>query len=206
MIDMTVTIDLEQIKQVMTHYADDVRYVTSQAINQTVKDVQSAIRAKMQGEFTIRRRAFLNQSVKIKPFASKALLSATIGIMDIGGKPTADIFAKFEDGGTKTAQSGRVAVPTSFIRRSPTQIVSSDKKPRSLNKSFVIKDNRGDDLIMQRVAKGKYAGVQVAYVLKHDVPISPRLNFYSTATATINQRFDINFQNAFQRAIDKPHP
>src|SRR5690606_21849287 len=98
-----------------------IPFATSLALNETAKRAQGEQRKGMARHFTLRRKQWADRSVKIQPFSNKRTLAVTLKIDPPGGK--ADIFSKFEDGGTKTPKDGkRLAVPDE-VRRSKVGVV-----------------------------------------------------------------------------------
>ena len=85
------------------------------ALNATILDGQKSARSNIAERFTLRRSAFILNTVKIERgnFATKENLRAGVGI-----DRTRDILAKFEDGGTKTPREGSsIAIPVGARRR-----------------------------------------------------------------------------------------
>lgn len=144
--------------------------------------------------------------LKIKPFANKRRLSATVQIEPLGGQRTADILAKFEEGGTKRPREGRhLAVPIE-ARRTKRGIISRAQRPRAfqfreigksivgLKRTFLI-PRVG---IFQRRGKRK---VRLLYASERTVPIPAALGFVENATRVVRVMFRRRFRKAFQQAV-----
>jgi hypothetical protein len=202
----TVTIDQASLTKFAGDFAKQVPYALSLAINNTLVDSQKAEIARVSSGFLIRRASYLKQSIKISPFAKKSSLTGIISVANVGAYPS--VFAKFEGNSTKTPFRGsNIAIPTSYTRPNASVVVSQGKRPKNLAKAFVIKGSNGESFLMIRNAKGKYKGLQVAYVLKPSVPItSHRLSFTDTITATINARLQTNWSTAWDKAVATAHP
>lgn len=129
MIVVDVTSDAAAVaRELRADLREQVPYALSRAINTTMLEAQAAQRAAQHDRFITRRRQWMDRSVKLKPFASKRQLTATLSIDPPGGR--ADILTKFEDGGTKRAQSGRLAVPDA-ARTTPRQVVPRSRRPKA---------------------------------------------------------------------------
>lgn len=197
-----VRTDMSEVNKMFVGFEKQIPYVMSTTINNTLLDAQQVEQERMLQTFIVRRPNFIKNSVKMIQFAKKDTLTGVLGIADIGGKPTADILSKFEDGGQKTSKTGgKVAIPTEVVVSNKSGLVTKAKRPRQLKNSFKIHTKGGDDLIMQRKGKGKRETIQVAYVLKQSVPIDSRLLFHRTAEQVINANMERHFANAYQRAI-----
>lgn len=105
-------------------------FFASRAINHTVLEVQTALRAGTHERFIVRRRQWMDRAYKIKPFATKRSLRAVIAVNPPGGQERADILTKFEDGGTKTPKGRRLAVPDA-ARARPQQVIPRSRRPKA---------------------------------------------------------------------------
>jgi len=186
--------------------ANQAPFATSKAINETAKDFQKVQTAHMRKEFIERNPVFINRAVKINPFANKRRLSATVQIEPPGGQRTADILAKFEEGGTKRPREGRhLAIPIE-ARRTKRGIISRAERPRAfqfreigkrivgLKRTFIIPGIG----IFQRRGKGK---VRLLYAFERAVSIPPALDFVENATRVVRIMFRRHFRKAFQQAL-----
>lgn len=191
-------IDMKSFEQQMGVWKDDLRYVTSRAINDTLIDSQKTMVSSINDHFTIRRPHFVKNSVKISKFSNKTDLTGVVGIENIGGKDTANILAKFEQGGDKRSHTGgKVAVPTQYIRPNPNRIVPSSKRPRVLANAVKVTTKTGAELLIVKRGKGRSRTSEIAYVLKNSVPIDNRLRFVDTVTRQINDSYQRHFNTRF---------
>ena len=183
-------------------FLDQMPFATSQAINATAKAFQAEMRGRLRDIFTIRRDFFADRSIKIKPFATKDSLSATVSIDSPAGR--SDIFGKFEDETEKLALGGSVAVPTEHVPRTGSGIIRKDWRPRRvLDRNF----RDGFRAFITERAGGKRAiffdeGDRIVplYWLVPSVDIEPELEFVDTATKTVNRVWEREFVSAFDRA------
>ncbi len=186
--------------------ANQVPFATSKAINETAKDFQKVQTAHIRKEFIERNPIFIKRAVKIKPFANKRRLSATVQIEPPGGQRTTDILSKFEEGGTKRPRQGRhLAIPIE-VRRTKRGIVSKAQRPRAfqfreigkrivgLKRTFIVPGVG----ILQRRGKRK---VRLLYAFARAVPIPAALDFVENAKRVVRVIFPRRFRKAFQQAM-----
>jgi len=209
---MKITIDHnahEISANLVRAFAREVPFATSRAINTVVKKAQGTQREGMRKRFTIRRPAFFERAVKIKPFATKQTLEATITIDPPGGQARADILIKFEEGGQKTARSGQLAVPVQ-ARPSKTAMIPAKLRPRALNlrgSGRVLRGDQGTFLIRGEGGEGgtifqnKAGRTVVLYTLKRAVPIEPDLKFVETIREVVRDELPRALRDAFFQAI-----
>lgn len=214
MIDLRV--DLHPPPRLFGALARQLPFAISTAINETLKDVQTRERARILTRFTIRRRPFAERAVKIKPFSTKRTLAGVVKIEPPGGPSRADIFAKFERGGTKRPRDGQhIAVPID-ARRTKSGVVSKTQRPKAFRfvrrttrrgkvqargerRTFII--TNGSPGIYQRVGRGRSSRIRLLYAFERSVRIDRRLHFVETARRTVRERYARNFHEALLRAI-----
>lgn len=211
----TLKITLGVNAPALTHGADQIPFALARAVNAALVTAQAKQRAHMAAEFTVRRKAFMDRSVKITRFAKKGAPVGEIAIASPGGR---DIFEKFERGGTKRPKDGRnLAIPIvgSPVKRTDRAIVQAKNRPRALldamqpsqqgvkrAKSFggaflrPAKDGKPGAIFM-RVGKK----VKLAYVLEPTVPIAPELKFEDTITKSVRETFASDFEREFAHAL-----
>lgn len=187
-------------------YRDQLPFATSTAINLTARDFQKAQREHQEDIFTIRRKAFVQNAVKIKPFAKKTSLEARVLIDPPGGQARADILTKFEDQSQKIPFSGtHVAIPTEHVPRKSGGVVRNDWRPKAVLKrrfaepyrAFVRKKGTKQAIYFDEGDR-----IVPLYWLVPRVRIRPELNFVANAQRTVTQRFNDNFATAFDRAMN----
>ncbi|MDB4947448.1 MAG: hypothetical protein JWM27_97 [Gemmatimonadetes bacterium] len=163
-----VDADIAQVMRAFEGFEDQIPFAVSKAINRVAVDAQKAQVAHQRAIFTVRRTAWVDKAVKVKPFATKTRLQATISIDPPGGKKRADILSKFEAAGVKrsTKAGGRLAVSESRISRSDNG-GGRQKRPRDFKlvevvpgtiyrgpgRVFMIRQPDGTGGIFKRVGK-----------------------------------------------------
>lgn len=227
-----VTVDTRESERFMrSMFRDQLPFVESLAVNDTAKDFQQKQRARMMAAFEVRRASFLNQSVKLKPFADRRarVREAKVAIDSPGDRD--DIFAKFEDPGIKTPTAGRsLAIPQGDLAGT---VIRKSQRPKSYN--FQLRGQKagtavytgrrgtymirslatGRGVVFQR-QKAQASSLKTRKVSRRGsnlsetrflfslVPqgkLTTHLRFNETARETVQERFDANFERAWDRAI-----
>lgn len=183
-------------------------FALSLALNRTAEDGQAAVRRHLTEAFTLRRKAFIERTIKIE---TRDRASKTKLFVDVGVDPTRDFLAKFELGGLKTPRSGKsLAVPID-VKRNKADVVAKPYRLKALGlhkvtthkgKVRIIGEQRtfiAGGAVLQRV--GRKGQVRVLYALKPSVPIKPTLQFVDTMTRTVTQRWQPNFEGSFAFAV-----
>lgn len=95
--------------------ATQLRFAVSLALNNTIKDVQTAIRSGLHQRFAVRQAGFIERGIMIErgDFATKEKLTARVSLAKRAG-----FLRKFEEGGVKTAfdPTTPIAIPSQNIR------------------------------------------------------------------------------------------
>lgn len=202
-------------------WSDQVPYVTARSINLTAMDFQKAQRAHQEDIFTIRRKAFVQGAVKIKPFANKTSLSARVSIDPPGGQARANILTKFQADTQKLPFRGsRLAVPTPNVPRGASGIIPKQWRPRNLGLGSrarvfsskgrdVVSGKRGVVAILKPGGKGmifqreESGRLKVLYWLTPRVRIRPNLRFFQIGEQTIASRWVPNFDKTFSETMSR---
>lgn len=212
---MDISIDVKPLTQFLGDFEQrQVPYALSQTLNDTAKLFQYRQRQHMGSIFTIRRKQWVDNSVKITEFANKRKLVATVEIQAPGNKNRSDILAKFEDQTLKTPKDGHsLAIPAN-AKRNASDIITKGQRPRAFNfrevigpkhvaplkknvrsgvlrgalkvyegdkKTVMIKNANGQGVILQRVGRGKRAGMRLLYTLAPKARLTPNLQFITHA-------------------------
>lgn len=196
-----IKVDTRELVRALGSLKSEVPFATARGINDTLLRIQQDEIKDINDRFTVRKPGFVKRSVKITKFAKKQDLVGSIAIADIGGKRTADILGKFEEGGVKTPKGGNhIAVPHENIRGGGSRLVSARNKPSHLKNSFKV--NKGTKaFIFQRKGKGKNARVQLAYILTPSAKIDGRLRFIDIGVQTFNREFQNAVNTRLEQAI-----
>jgi hypothetical protein len=210
---IAVTTDVRKARDMLTQIVQaQIPFALSKATNAVATDVQVAVRANLPGRFILRRKAFIERTVKILKFSNKRdrPIAAIVGI-----DPRFNFLAKFEQGGTKQAVGGgSLAIPVA-ARPTPQSLVAKSLGIRALQlrkhvtksgaiqlkgllRSFTIKTATAA-LVMQRV--GKRGETRVLHVFKRSVPIRPLLGFLHTAERVVGAMWVRRASEALRDAV-----
>lgn len=218
--DIDVDIDTAEFNRFLVRlHRDQLPFATSVAINRTAKDFQEAQREHIHDVFTVRRKRWVDRSVKIKPFATKRRLMAKVGIHPPGGDERADILTKFESGGIKRPQGGRSLAVPDEVKRTKTGFIGKRQRPKAFDfelwgrgpeatvyrgrrRAFMIRYPDGEGFIFRRTGRGAGSRMRLLYTFTPQARIDPLLEFFETAEEIIQSRFDENFADAFAHAMD----
>ncbi len=190
----------------------------SDGIADTLKFAQGKQRVRMADRFTVRRPAFLNQSVKITQFPRADRLTGELAIAAPVSAPAdrANVFGKFERGGIKRPRGAFLAVPIVGSPAKPTKrsIVRDAWTPSALldngvpggGRAFIETRGRTRVLLgevkatnapigpkLPRKRKGQPAPVlrqlRPLFLFIKAAPIKPQLGFVSGVSADIRSEW-----------------
>lgn len=201
MAEIQVKLDPKTFGTEMKVFAAQIPFATAKAVNYATIEGQKAVRAHMKEAFTIRRESWVLNAVKIKPFANKQTLTATIQILPAGGEAR-DVLSAHEDWQTKKPRSGKtVAIPLQAVRPDEKKVIPTSKRPRNLKNAFKMKAESGETFLMVRKGRGKTAQMVPAYRLEPQVKVKPRLAFVETVTKAVEANWQTSFDRAWSEAV-----
>lgn len=123
----------------LTRYLDDfeqrqVPYALSGMLNDIAELHQYRVRERTSNIFTIRRKDFVDRSVKVTKFAKKNDLVSAVAIESPGGGARSDIIGKFENQTQKTPHMGHrsIVVPVD-VKRSKADLIQAGNRPKAFN-------------------------------------------------------------------------
>jgi hypothetical protein len=207
--------NIAEFRASMQEHADQIPFATSRALNEVTKLAQLAMRNRTGQVFDVRRKGWVDASVKITHFSSKyeGELYTSIGIHPPGGDERADILGKFETESVVLPHAGaHVVVPLGpnagkILRQgqrfSDYHFVKKGNRWEGDRNAFMIPISAGRLLVLQRVAKrsrykrnGKTVNVRPhdampLFVLVPQVHITPNLEFEKTVRAVVEQAWPI---------------
>lgn len=191
-----------------------VPYATAVAINNSAIVAQRLVQLDLGSHFLLRRKTFIERTVKMLQFAKKADPVAILGI-----DPKRDLLSKFQTTTTKMPTAGREALAVPIVGGA-LKTRMSILKPGQRLRDYRLTHTEGGrvqgaygtfkagKVILQRVLNGKgwgkagrRANVRVLFVLERGVPIQKRLNFYEVAVPAIERELPNQFAVAFKLAV-----
>ncbi|MEM7422077.1 MAG: hypothetical protein AAF334_00060 [Pseudomonadota bacterium] len=190
--------------------AREIPFATTLSLTWTAKDAQADIQHRLPDRFTI-RRTWVAKGIRVKPARKSKNISRITS--EVG---TADDFMSLqEEGGTKRARSGRLAIPYG-ARKTRTSVTPRSKWPgRMLSKRgvFVAPVKPGSRVMgvwkragrRRKASRGSGRGqskqpIMLQYVLSTAVRVRERWNFRDGIERTVDRRLAINFAKGFNRA------
>lgn len=213
MLRTEIVVNAKDVLSGFERLSRQVPFAMSRAVNATLKGAQGDIRQTLPGHFTLRRKTFVERTVKITQFANKRNIAGVLAI-----DPTRDFLAKFEEDTVKAGQGGKsLAVPLiggarpqesavvpkalrlKNLQLRPVQGRKGKARLEGLKGTFTVTTPRGT-YVLQRQGKRKGGAVRVLYAFKKTVPIQPTLGFVKTATKGIDQRWEQEMWVAFDEA------
>lgn len=207
----------KELALTLREWADQAPFGLSVGLNTTANAIQSGIRAGLAQRFRLRQPQFIERTIYRRPGvwpagdnATKRSLAAAVRV-----HPDRDFLAKFEEGGSKTARSGSVAVPIlrvsepgRIIKRSDpyhlSKLPGGARAPQRTKRhnAFVVQ-SAGKKVILERMGDSR---VRVLWAFRSSVPIPQKLGFIDTAARVFNQTWLQNVQAGMDRAIKTRRP
>ncbi|HMU61582.1 MAG TPA: hypothetical protein PKA66_07360 [Gemmatimonadales bacterium] len=199
--NLTIRVDVKDALGFFDRLHQQAPYAVSKGLNDLMLHGERQVQAQLPEHFTLRRKTFVERTVKVRQWASKRNLAASIGI-----DPSRNFLGKFEAGGTKTPRGNFLTVPIA-VRRTKSDIVVKSMRVRELQlrahrtasgkvqlrgkqRTFAIKGPTGGAILQRfgRRPKGtatlseeiRRGTVRVAYAFTRSVPIPASLHFAET--------------------------
>jgi hypothetical protein len=186
------------VRSMLQTVQKQIPFAMATALNTTANAVQSEVRQGLNERFTLRRKAFIENTIyrqRGTDFATKSHFQAIVRV-----HPERDVLAKHERGGTKAPIDGKyLMLPTSAVRRTKRDLIAESQKPRALyGKKGVFK--RGD-VLYKESGRGKSRRLTALYVFKRSAKIRPRLGMQDTAHRVVPQVWPRLAAQALARAL-----
>lgn len=190
-------------------------FATYKALNRLVLEAQRVQRRHQRRVFTIRRKTYWEQSVKITKFAKKADLRAVIDVDPKGKVPKFEIWRRQEYGGTRVPVQGRkkLAIPprekSRFSRVGLTftgaGLIPKRLRPANLKRKFTIDFGGGRVGLFRRLGRrqkgftktppGQRFGlrddpnIELMYVLHESAEIEAVYEWFGNMERTYNSKW-----------------
>lgn len=168
-----------------------VPFATALALTTTLKDSQTAVRARLRTIFTL-RTPWLEREVRIEP-ARKDRLEGAI-------KHRFGPLRYHEEGATKRPQGTALAIPSRVLRQAaPRGVIRGRRRPREILRQRNVYVDSAKGQILRRRPRGQ--APQVLYVFTRSAWIKPGLEFAETTGRTFARRWPGNFGKALGKAL-----
>jgi hypothetical protein len=198
---ISVKSNLGDLTRRIKSYRDQIPQATAMALNSTAFDFRKEIVSNTWPKSVMARNSrFMNAALRVKNASKKAL---TVTIFDSLKR---EYLARLDSSGNKVPMGNHIAIPARDVAgqvRGANGAVRKAYKPRTLlNKKGFFRQTlkSGTDAIMERPKKGR-GPLKIWYLLEPRAHIPKMFPFYETATRIVKQRLEINFRNAFRRAV-----
>jgi hypothetical protein len=133
---ITVSSNAEEVSATLrVLFADQLPFATAQALNRTANDVQKAQQSGMGDRFTLRRKTWVERSIKRgkDDWASKKKMEAAVRVEAYGDASRSDVLAQHEKGGVKKPKRGRSLAIPDQIRKNPKKVVPDKERPKAFD-------------------------------------------------------------------------
>ena len=199
--NITVKVDVDAAVRSVRGIADSqIPWATALALTRTAEQVRDKVITGLPGKFTLRNtwwRARTRYGFNVgvaKKHDHRAWVYTRAPWMQLQ-----------ETGGIKTPRGKMIAIPTSNVRRTKTQMITRCQRPCALlrkgkRKGFFAETKSGQLAIFQRTGRHRYP-IRAMYQLRPTAKISERLMMLKTAQATVPEVWQKNFTEAFNEAI-----
>lgn len=194
--NISVQTDIERaIRQLKTlTEREQFRFSVAKALTKTAADVQREVRKNMPSRFILRRQ-WIVQGIQIER-ATKQNLEAMVF--------SRDKFMKLQEtGGQKNPLRNYIAIPTSMVKRTKTDLITKADRPASLgDKAEVIEMNGHKWLALKKPRKA--AGGQrlkLLYLLVPRAQMKERLGLAKDGERVARARFSDNLREALEQTV-----
>ena len=180
------------------HAKQQATYAVAVALTTTAQQAKVALVESLAGTFQI-RNTWVEKGIRVN-WATKYTLTATVGSRDRSMVLQAE-------GGEKTGKGGNdVAVPVlGTARKTTASITRPSRWPGKLlldKKRFFLKPLGGGHVgVFRRLGKGGRVGVQLWYVLAHDVKVKPKWHFEEIVKRVVRANLARNVADGLAEAM-----
>jgi hypothetical protein len=194
MIDVGINI---RLRPDFAEIAKQLDFGTALGLTNTAKQGQEAVVKALGDTFTLRGGWYLQSNkygIRIVP-ARKDKLESHI-------TTAADWLELHEDGGTKTAEHGRLAIPTDNVRRNKRLVIPRGQRPAALRgkRTFVLQTKHGA-VLFQRKGKGKRSKIVALYNLEPKAQIKKQSTFYEPIENVVDKNLAENILAGIEKAF-----
>lgn len=196
MLQVSVKSEIENaIRQLQTiGQAKQFQFSVAKALTNTAYDIQKEVRKNMPQRFTLRRQ-WVVQGIRVDR-ATKDSLTATVYSRD-------KFMGLQELGGPKSPLRNYLAVPTSMVRRTKTEMIAKSDRPKNLgNRAEIIELHGKKWLALKRDRKGANGNrLRLLYLLVPRAQVKKRLGLGDDAAKIARLRFTENLKSAMEFAM-----
>lgn len=173
-------------------------FAASRALNAVAREAQTSVIKAIENTFVVRGKWYLPRT----PLGIKTTLSRKDNL-EASVHTSADFLAQHETGGTKTAPSGKLAIPivgTGTARPRLTSKLRKELKPRALgSRAFILQTKSGPVLFYRR---GKKQRLTALYQIEPSARIRKQSTVIEPTEKVVARRFDSIFERELVKALE----
>lgn len=193
---ISVQTDIEKaIKQLQSiTEKEQFRFAVAKALTKTAVDVQREVRKNMPSRFILRRQ-WIVQGIQIER-ATKQNLTASVY--------SRDKFMKLQEtGGPKNPLRNYIAIPTSMVKRTKTDLIARSDRPGALGDKAEIIELNGHKWLALKKARKAAGGqrLKLLYLLVPRAQMKERLGLAKDGERIARARFVENLRDALEQAV-----
>lgn len=195
---MLLTLDSDQFRRAAERYEKGLRqapFAIARALNDSAEAArQEIITSAWPSAVKVKNQKFISAALTTKgERATKGKLQVTL-YDRIGRVP----LTRLEEGGTKQAKGGVIAVPTRAVRRGSNGAVVRGQKPRALDPKKVVKKG---NLLFVRVGRGKHEKLKLLYKLQPSANVKAMVPFHRVFNTVVRREMRANFDRRLLEAL-----
>ena len=198
--------DAARALSVLNNAEKRARYAMSNALNSTAKDVQTAVRARVQSEFHLRRSEFILRQAAVIAFSKPTTLEARVSVAP--KHPDRLLLPGFETGALRrafTPGAMNVAVPVEARPTPASRILPSAFFDRlGLHKEGGAWRGRGGTYLVKGVGvfkRTKGGDSVLLWSFKHPFALRRMLNFFATAEPVARRMSEVYLIAEVQKTL-----
>lgn len=196
MLTISVQTDIEQAIRKLATFTEQqqFKFSVAKALTKTAVDVQGEVRKNMPSRFVLRRQ-WIVQGIRVER-ATKQNLTATVYSRD-------KFMGLQEFGGSKSPLRNYLAIPTSMVRRTKTDVIAKSDRPSSLgDKASIIDFNGHKWLALKKPRKGAGGNkLRLLYLLVPRAQLKERLGLGKDGMRVARAMFVDNLRDALEQAV-----
>jgi len=194
--NLSVSTDIEKAiaKLKSITEAQQLKFAVAKALTKTAYDVQAEVRKNMPNRFILRRQ-WIVQGIRVEK-ATKAKLEAVVYSRD-------KFMGIQETGGPRSPLRNYIAIPTSMVKRTKTDLIAKSDRPKALgDKAEIIEMNGHKWLALKKARKGANGQrLKLLYLLVPRTQMKERLGLGKDGMKMARARFVDNLEQALKDAV-----
>lgn len=195
-----ITIDIKGLKETASYFdalaKGELRFGIAKGLTSLANGVREKVKEELPQKFTLRTQWWSRGPYAIKTDkATKSTLTSRV-------YTDAPWMRLQEEGGIKTANGKRLALPMPGVKRTKRDLIRSSQKPKALSKAFHIKTKTGHDMLAVRTGRGKRSTLQLMWMLERSAKIKQRFGFKQTAQNVVDRVGLLHLSEGIRYALE----